>query len=143
MDLGPQPRWPGVDEGLHRGVPPLGVPHKRHRHGAPNVICSLAKRKVYKSQKALQNVSPPHFEGVEREASEVTREQVKKEDIVVLQMLGDHGLGLRHVPAGRVEKVPRCHGHSRMMPEEAHAHAADRAGVLSADLRSRMGVTRR
>ena len=68
MDLGPQPRWPGVDEGLHRGVPPLGVPHKRHRHGAPNVICSLAKRKVYKSQKALQNVSPPHFEGVEREA---------------------------------------------------------------------------
>ena len=56
------------------------------------MICSLAKRKVYKSQKALQNVSPPHFEGVEREASEVTREQVKKEDIVVLQMLGDHVL---------------------------------------------------
>lgn len=120
IDLSPESRWPCLYEGLCRWVPPSGVLHKRDRHGVLNFGRSFAERVIDQRQKPVQGVHLPSIERLNREASYIRGEQVKKQAVVVRQMLDHQGPGLRYVSRESVEEVRRCHSHRGIMPDPAH-----------------------
>ncbi len=121
IELGPQTRRPGFDEGLRRRVPPPGVFHEGDRHRVLDLFGSFAECKVDEVQEPLDDLTLAGLEALNGEAPQVGYEEVQAETLVVLQMLNHGRLSLRHVGRKPVQEVRRRHGHGEIMPDVARA----------------------